>query len=801
MKAMIMAGGEGTRLRPLTCTMPKPMARIFNRPVMEHILLLLRKHGITDIGVTLMYMPEKIRDYFEDGSQWGVHLNYFLEETPLGTAGSIKNAGDFLDDDFLVISGDALTDADLTAFLAFHQEKEAEATLLLKQMDIPLEYGVVVTSPDGRITRFLEKPGWSQVFSDTVNTGIYLLKPSVLELIDKMPCDFSKDIFPRLLSEGRALYGFTSADYWCDIGDLDAYRHCHYDVFSKKLETEIGACRLSDGVYAEEGAVIEPGAVIVPPVLVGKNAHIKSGAHIDGYTVIGEGTVIESGASIKRSVLYDHVTVGKNAQVRGSILLSRAYAGENTALFEQSVLGEESRIGDDTVVKPGVKIWPGKAVGNGEIISANLVWGTAKSADLFSPRGLSGTLGAELTPAAAQKLGGAVGTVLGKRIGIAADGSAESVMLKTAAQSGLLSAGCEVFDFGNQPLPISRSGVKVYGLDGAVHAAAARGRGKLEVLTKGGLSPDEGLARKLETAFFREEFSHTAAILPVRDIYAYKLHYLQQVLRDTEKNMGLRFAAASGSSWGRQLLTSAASTLGCTLYLENEDISPDDPAAVRRFADGVTKRGCALGAVLDPACETLTLIDERGRILDGDLYKTFAALLVMKQYENAKIYAAVSAPGAIDTLAAKYGSTVIRTREDPAAFMAGLTGGEADREAQFILHFDAVGAVIRILSFLHREQKPLSAVLGEIPAFSMQRREISCRGKDKGRIIRGILEKAPAADQTDGVKIYEKNGWVLILPDAKRPACRIIAHADREEYAAELTDLYDAKIREILDAD
>ncbi len=798
MKAIIMAGGEGTRLRPLTCTMPKPMARILNRPVMEHILLLLRRHGITEIGVTLMYMPEKIREYFGDGSAWGVHLSYFLEETPLGTAGSVKNAADFLDDDFLVISGDALTDADLSAFLSFHREKEAEATLLLKQMDIPLEYGVVVTAPSGRITRFLEKPGWSRVCSDTVNTGIYLLKPSVLELADKLPCDFSKDIFPKLLSEGRALFGFNSADYWCDIGDLDAYRHCHYDAFSGKLRADFGACRLSDGVYAEEGAVIEPGATIVPPVLIGKNAHIKSGAHIDGFSVIGEGTVIESGASIKRSVLYDHVSVGKNAQVRGSILLSRAFAGENTALFEQSVLGEESRLGDDTVVKPGVKIWPGKAVGKGEIIASNLVWGTAKSADLFSPRGISGSIGAELHPAAALKLGGAVGTVIGGRIGISADGSAESLMLKLAAQSGLLSAGCEVFDFGSQPLPISRSGVKVYGLDGAVCASFGGGRGQLEVLTKGGLSPDEGLARKLETAFFREEFSHTGEILPVRDIYEYKLQYLQQVLRGTEKNIGLRFAAASGSSWGRQLLSSAASALGCTLYLENEDILPGDKGAIRRFAESVPARGCALGAVLDPACEKMTLIDERGRVLDEDAYKTFAALFVMRQYKNARIYASVSAPGAIDALAAKYQSTVIRTREAPAAFMAGLTGGEADREAQFILHFDAVGAIIRILSFLYREQKPLSAILGEIPAFSMQRREIACRGKDKGRIIRGLLERVPEADKTDGVKIFEKNGWVLVLPDDHKPSCRIIAHADKEEYAAELTDLYDAKIREIL---
>ncbi len=801
MKAIIMAGGEGTRLRPLTCTMPKPMARIFGRPLMEHILLLLRKHGITEIGVTLMYMPEKIREYFGDGSEWGVHLTYFLEETPLGTAGSIKNAGDFLDDDFLVISGDALTDTDLSAFLAFHREKGAEASLLLKPMDIPLEYGVVVTDEDGRITRFLEKPSWSRVLSDTVNTGIYLLKPSVLSLCDKFPCDFSKDIFPRLLEEERKLFGYVTDAYWCDIGDLDAYRHSHYDVFSKKVSFDMGACRLSEGVYAEEGVVIENDAKISPPVYLGRGAHIKSGAKIDAFTVVGEGTVIESGASIKRSVLYDHVTVGKNAEVRGSILLSRSYIGENTALFEQSVLGEESRIGDDTVVKPGVKIWPGKAVGKGEIISSNLVWGTARSSDLFSPRGLSGCLGAVLTPRAAQNMGAAAGTVIGDRIGIASDGKNESEMLRLSAESGLLGAGCRVFDFGSMTLPMLRSAVKVYGLDGALYVSFSDGKGNVEVLTKGGLSPEDGLSRKLETVFFREDFHMRDTIFPIEAVPEYKRLYLKRVLSRAEKCGGLSFAAATARGAGKELLSTAAASMGCTLFLADTDIPACDREGLSRFAASVTKKGCAFGAVLDPSLEKITLIDERGRVLERELYEAFAALLLLRQYENAKIYAPVSAPDAIDALALKYGGTVIRTREDPAAFMQGISGGDRAGEEQFILHFDGVGAIIRILSFLSREKKSLSALLEEIPAFSVEKRSVSCEGRDKGKIIRSLLENTPAADSTDGVKIYEKHGWVLILPEATKPACRIIAHAQNEEYARELTDIYDAKIREILDSE
>ncbi len=800
MKAIIMAGGHGTRLRPLTCTFPKPMARILNRPVMEHSILLLKKHGITDIGVTLMYLPEQIRSYFGDGSAWGVKLTYFTEETPLGTAGSVKNTGDFLDDDFLVISGDALTDMDLSAFIAFHKAKGAEASLLLKRMDIPLSYGVVVTDGEGRILRFLEKPTWSQVFSDTVNTGIYILNPSALRLAEKMPCDFSKDIFPRLLAQGRPLYGFTGEGYWCDIGDLDAYRHCHYDIFAEKANVKIDACRLRDGVYAEEGAVIEAGAVIEPPVLIGKNTHIRSGARIDGYTVLGEGCVIAPGVSIKRSVLSDYVTVEKNAQIRGSILCSRSHVGESASLYEQSVLGEESRVGADAVVKPGVRIWPCKTVGQGEIVSENLVWGNALTDTLFCERGMRGPTDTDLTPHTAEKLGRTVGSAFPGRIGIASDGDPASQMLKYAVMSGLMSTGQPIYDFGSQPLPITRSGVKVYGLSGAVHAAVRDNTGFLDVITASGAGPGPEGARKLESRFVQEDFLRREAdALPaVTDLGEYKLRYLRQILRSTGKTPGMRIAAAAGSDWGRQLLSSAAAELGCTLLLEAETRLAENEDALRRFAESVPARGCAFGAIIDPACETVRLVDERGRMLSRDMYTALAALLVMEKYKNARIFAAASAPPVLEEMAGAYGASVIRTKDSPAMLMQGLSGGDPDTEAQFILHFDGVGAVIRILDFLHKRKTTLSALTDRIPRFFTRRHEVPCAPGDKGRIIRTLSEAMPHADKTDGIKIAENSGWVLILPDGERPVCRIVAHADREEYAAELTDLYEGKIREIL---
>ncbi|WP_129588641.1 nucleotidyltransferase family protein, partial [Moorella stamsii] len=219
MKAIIMAGGEGSRLRPLTCKRPKPLVPVANRPVMEYCVDLLRDLGIKEVGVTLQYLPRLIEEYFGDGSDFGLHLHYFVEDKPLGTAGSVKNAASFLDETFVVVSGDALTDFDLRPAMAKHKENRALATLVLTTVDNPLEYGVVITNPDGSIRSFLEKPSWGEVFSDRVNTGIYILEPEVLELVPEGESfDFSKDLFPRLLKDKKPLYGITLSGYWCDIG-------------------------------------------------------------------------------------------------------------------------------------------------------------------------------------------------------------------------------------------------------------------------------------------------------------------------------------------------------------------------------------------------------------------------------------------------------------------------------------------------------------------------------------------------------------------------------------------------------
>src|SRR3954452_9460864 len=279
-----MAGGEGTRLRPLTSNQPKPMVPVAGKPCMQHIIELLRRHGMTDIVVTVAYLPQVIRGYFDDGGALGVELHYSVEERPLGTAGSVKHAEETLDETFLVISGDALCDFDLGALVDFHRERGALATLALKRVENPLEFGVVIVGEGGRIERFLEKPSWGEVFSDTINTGVYVLEPEVLRAIPAgEPYDFSTQLFPALLESGAPLYGHVEAGYWQDIGNLEQYRRANEEALDRRVALEIPGIRLLDNVWIGEGVELPDLSEVEGPAYLGKFSHIDPGAHVGPY--------------------------------------------------------------------------------------------------------------------------------------------------------------------------------------------------------------------------------------------------------------------------------------------------------------------------------------------------------------------------------------------------------------------------------------------------------------------------------------------------------------------------------------
>ncbi len=369
MKAMILAAGLGTRLKPLTEEIAKPMVPIVNKPVMEHTLALLARHGIRDLFVNIHYYPEAMREHFGDGSRWGVNLTFSYEEELLGTAGGVKKLErEFAGDDFLVISGDALTDLDLTSLMAYHKSKRSIATLVLTPVDDPSIYGVVITGDDGLITGFQEKPSREAARSHLANSGIYAFSPEVLEMIPAGFYDFGSQLFPRWMEEGRPFYGYRHHDYWNDVGSIEEYRRGNFDALEGKVRVDIPGVHLGEDIWVGEDTEIEDDVIIVGPVCIGAHCRVHARARLYGPLIIGDNTVIDEGALLYRGIKWGNGYIGKDANLVDSIVGFEARIGEKSALLAGTVIGHRTVIGQGTIIHPGVRLIPGSIIDDNETI-------------------------------------------------------------------------------------------------------------------------------------------------------------------------------------------------------------------------------------------------------------------------------------------------------------------------------------------------------------------------------------------------------------------------------------------------
>ncbi len=356
MKAVILAGGEGTRLRPLTCNVPKPMVPVLNRPFLAHMIDYLKKHSIDDIILALCYRPDRIQSHFGDGTSFGVRLTYVVEDSPLGTAGAVKNVEEYLEGPFFVFNGDIFTDLDLTAMMSYHRESGAKVSIALTAVEDPTLYGLVETDADGRVRRFVEKPAWDEVTTNMINAGTYLLDPDVLKYVPRQGVfTFERGLFPLLLEIDKPIYGYTSGSYWIDIGTPEKYLKLHHDLLRKMA---------TDGeIFTADGLSIHSTADIKGPVAVGRNCEVGSKAQIIGPAAIGEGCRIGSNTIIQGAILWDEVSIGRGATLRNCVVAGNACVGRGCWIEDGVVVGENVIIGDGSRLEHGTRVWPGERLG------------------------------------------------------------------------------------------------------------------------------------------------------------------------------------------------------------------------------------------------------------------------------------------------------------------------------------------------------------------------------------------------------------------------------------------------------
>ncbi|HJP65848.1 MAG TPA: sugar phosphate nucleotidyltransferase, partial [Actinomycetota bacterium] len=511
MKAVVMAGGQGTRLRPLTSNQPKPMLPLVGRPMMQHILELARTHGLTDTVATVQFLASIIRNYFGDGSDVGVNLSYVTEEEPLGTAGSVKNAEHLLDDRFVVLSGDSLTEVDLSDLIKFHESREAAVTVTLKRVEDPLEFGIVIAGEDGRIERFLEKPGWGEVFSDTINTGIYVIERDILDHVPgDMEFDFAKDLFPLLLERGIPMYGYVTDRYWTDVGTLEAYMTAHRAVLDGEVDVRMGGFELEGGVWLGEGAELDPDARVNGPVYIGEDARVEPGAVLREYTVLGRGAVVKSGAFLHRAVVHDYAYVGGNTSLRGCVLGKNADVKYGARLEEGVVVADACHVGEGAVLNPHVKVYPFKSVEPGAIVGKSIIWESAGARGLFGESGVTGLLNVDITPEMALRLALAYGSLLPKEAAVVScrDATRGSRIIKRAMVAGINAGGLTCHDLELVPIPVARFYARSARAHGGFSVRAAPGDPAsvaIQFFDERGLDIGPSTQRQLERAYYRDD--------------------------------------------------------------------------------------------------------------------------------------------------------------------------------------------------------------------------------------------------------------------------------------------------------
>ncbi len=838
MRAVLMAGGSGTRLRPLTCDLPKPMVPVLNRPIAEHIINLLKRHHITEIIATLFYQPDVMRDYFQDGEAFGVQMTYAVEEDqPLGTAGCVKSVAELLKDTFLVISGDSITDFDLHAAINFHRAKASKATLLLKRVPNPVEFGVVITDKEDRIVRFLEKPSASEIFSDTVNTGTYILEPEVLDYLPfNQAQDFSKDLFPRLLAEAVPMYGYVATGYWCDVGHLNAYREAQYDALHGKVKIDHAYPETLSGVWVGKNTVIHASAKLQPPVLIGDNCRIGPRAVLEPGTVVGDNVTIGSDANLQRPIIWNGAVLGDDTHLWACILARGTRVDRRAYVLEGAVVGSFSTVGEEAQISPGVKVWPSKLIEPGATLNINLIWGQTAQRNLFGQRGVSGLANIDITPEFAVKLGAAYGSTLksGDHVTVSRDQRSISRMVTRSLIAGLMSVGVNVQNFNDVAIPVARNVLPTLGVVGGIHVRLHPTRSDyilIEFFDVKGINISKGQEKKIEGAYFKEDLRRSQiheigtvtypANLLDHYITAFEKHLNIESIRNSKSKIVIDYAYAVSGAVLPQLL----GKFGCDAVVLNASLNATAPSLIEREAllaqlgQVVQVLQATFGVQVSGNGEQFVLVDEVGTPIRGEMLTALMTHLILTANPRGAVVVPVQSSGAIEEIARRHDGCVIRTKSNPTALMEAcaahdhvVLGGSGEMGFIFPqLHpgFDAMFCIAKLIEMLLIQERSLGQIWEELPRTSHRSVTHRCPWTVKGALMRYLVETHPveSLELTDGVKIIEPcqysagQNWVLVLPDASEPLVHIFANSEDRTWVDSQLRNYRRRVQNFIESE
>jgi mannose-1-phosphate guanylyltransferase/phosphomannomutase len=802
------------------------MVPIVGKPCMEHIIDLLRRHGMTDIVVTVAYLPQIIRGYFGDGESMGVSLHYSVEETPLGTAGSVKNAEELLDETFIVISGDALCDFDLTAIVDAHKRSGAVATLGLKSVDNPLEFGVVIIDEDGRIERFLEKPSWGQVFSDTINTGVYVLEPEVLRMVPAgEPYDFSKQLFPDCLSRGKPLHGHVVDGYWQDIGNLDQYRQANFDALEGRIELEVPGIRLRENVFLGDGVQLPDLSQIEGPAYVGNYSKIDVGARIGSHSVLGNNAVVKDGATISRSVIDSGSYIGQSARIEGAILGKGVDVRAHAVINEGVAIGDECSIGSQSVLAPNVKVYPFKTIEAGAAIHSNLIWESRGLTTLFGRDDVSGLVNVDITPDVASRIGMAYGTTLprGARIVVSRDANPAARMIKRAMISGLAATGVNISDLRVSMPAVNRHQLKIDERAGGVHVNVSPDdpeRVHIQFFEAPGILVSDATLKSIERMYSRQEFRRVSAgeigrlSYPSRAMETYSQDLLEALDVEAIRQRGFRVVLNYGGSPASLVVPLMIGQLGVELvainaFVETSDVpSRGQQLGLDETSSLVRAVGADLGVLLDVAAERIWLVDERGEPIDAETTLLLLLRELSRQVDTGSLLVPITETRAVEEVVSGNGQggrlgrtqaslhALLSAATSDGVLFAGASGG-GYVFPDFLPAYDGLASTGKVLEVLARSGAPLSELVAGLPRSARVHRQADCPWSLKGTAMRLLIEtlKDMPTDHTDGIKVFEEDGWAQLIPDPDLPVFHIYAEGATREDSLRL----EAKYREMLD--